>query len=103
MNHLFKNLFGDELNVGHLTVVMTFWSFFYLGLSWYIERIFPGDFGVKLPLHFPFMKSYWFDSNTETDDTDSDSNEDNPAFEKEPSDLTVSVRLKKLTKVFNIF
>ena len=52
---MFKSLFDEGQTLGGLILVMLFWSCFYLILSWYIERIWPGEFGVKLPFYFPFM------------------------------------------------
>ena len=38
-----------------LLLVMCMWSAMYLVVSWYLERIMPGEYGVKLPFYFPFM------------------------------------------------
>uniref|UniRef100_A0AAQ5XM51 ABC transporter domain-containing protein n=1 Tax=Amphiprion ocellaris TaxID=80972 RepID=A0AAQ5XM51_AMPOC len=29
-------------------------------LTWYIENVFPGQYGIPKPWYFPFTKSYWF-------------------------------------------
>ena len=29
-------------------------------LTWYIEAVFPGEFGIPQKWNFPFTKSYWF-------------------------------------------
>ena len=55
---LYTNLFNDGLNVGAVLTCMIFWSFIYLPIAWYIERIFPGEYGAPLPFYFPFMVSY---------------------------------------------
>jgi len=55
---LYQSLYEGDMNLGTLLVVMLVWSAFYLILSWYIERINPGDYGVKLPLYFPFMVTW---------------------------------------------
>jgi hypothetical protein len=52
---LFDNIFDDDLKLGVVLIAMLFWSGFYLLLSWYIERVSPGEYGVKLPYYFPFM------------------------------------------------
>ena len=31
----------------------------YIVLTWYIEEVRPGKYGVAKPLYFPFMPSYW--------------------------------------------
>ncbi len=105
--NLYQNLFGEGLTLGLVLTIMIFWSFFYLLLSWYIERIFPGEYGIKLPWNFPFMRSYWFDTyNNEMRSSDYLNNEvnynlKNDSFEREPSDLYSSVKIRNLTKVFD--
>ena len=50
------NLFGpNEYNLLSLLTCMCGWSCVYLVLSWYLEKIMPGDYGVRLPFYFPFM------------------------------------------------
>ena len=48
-------MFDDTLNLGSVLGAMIVASFLYLPIAWYIERILPGDYGVPLPLYFPFM------------------------------------------------
>jgi hypothetical protein len=50
-----RNLYDDGLTIAGVLIAMLCWSFFYLILSWYIERIFPGEYGVKMPVYFPIM------------------------------------------------
>jgi ATP-binding cassette subfamily A (ABC1) protein 1 len=49
---------GLSMNV--LCLVMLFDGFLYMLLTWYIENIAPGEFGIARPLYFPLMPSYWF-------------------------------------------
>jgi len=62
---LFKSVFYDinegedhfdakATTIGGLLLTMMFWSFFFAVISWYIEKVLPGEFGIKLPLNFPF-------------------------------------------------
>jgi len=50
--NLFENLFDDPLNLGTILILMLVWSFLYLPLTWYIEKIMPGQFGIPLPFYF---------------------------------------------------
>jgi hypothetical protein len=34
-------------------------SVMYGVLTWYIEKVFPGEFGTPQPWYFPVTKSYW--------------------------------------------
>jgi ATP-binding cassette subfamily A (ABC1) protein 3 len=114
--NLFTSFYEDDVNVGALLVVMNLWSVVYLTLSWYLERVNPGEYGVKLPLFFPFMPSYWtsnvkikFSGSGGGDHEDSDAfedeesmldNVDSDKFEKDPVNLRATVKLKKMTKKF---
>jgi ATP-binding cassette subfamily A (ABC1) protein 3 len=35
--------------------MMILWTLIYIPIAWYIERIFPGEYGAPLPFYFPFM------------------------------------------------
>nr|QUF59432.1 ATP-binding cassette transporter Abca3-like4 [Brachionus angularis] len=102
--NLYKNLLNDELNLGALLASMLVWSFVYLLASWYIEKISPGEFGIKQPWNFIFKKSYWNENKTDKIEYNNEEliNEENynDSFEREPIDLNASVRIKNLTKVF---
>ena len=52
-------MFDDSLNLGAVLGSMIAASFLYLPLAWYVERILPGDYGVPLPVYFPFMVFYF--------------------------------------------
>lgn len=41
--------------LGSLWIAMIFWSIVYIVLGWYLEKVFPGEYGVKMPFYFPFM------------------------------------------------
>ena len=47
-----------SVSVGGLLLSMISWSIVFVILSWYIEKIRPGDYGIKLPLYFPFMVEF---------------------------------------------
>ena len=51
----YENIFNDPLNLGCIMIAMLFWSFVYNILIWYLEKIFPGEYGVPLPFYFIVM------------------------------------------------
>jgi len=55
---------GNKI-IGVLLLCMITWTCFYILVAWYVERIFPGDYGVKLPYHFPFMVRRKFNTKVE--------------------------------------
>ena len=52
---LYSNLFNDSLNLGGIMGMQILWTLIYVPIAWYIERIFPGEYGAPLPFYFPFM------------------------------------------------
>ncbi|XP_024866852.1 phospholipid-transporting ATPase ABCA1b isoform X2 [Kryptolebias marmoratus] len=50
----------DEFSLRTTIIVMYFDSFLYGVLTWYIEAVFPGQYGIPRPWYFPFTRSYWF-------------------------------------------
>ena len=71
--NIFENFFASNLEdqtlannttvLGYLLLCMLGWTLFYLVLSWYFERVFPGEYGIKLPYYFPFMVVILADNN----------------------------------------
>ncbi|KAJ6657074.1 hypothetical protein lerEdw1_002819 [Lerista edwardsae] len=100
------NFFRSPLEEGtfNLTAsmcMMLFDSLLYGIMTWYIESVFPGQYGIPRPWYFPFMKSYWCGEK---------SGEPHPAslrkgsseicVEEEPSHLCLGVSIQNLVKVY---
>lgn len=51
---------GDDYNLTTAIIMMYFDAFIYGIMTWYIEAVFPGQYGIPRPWYFPFTKSYWF-------------------------------------------
>lgn len=90
---------------------MHLWSVFYLTLGWYLEKVFPGEYGVKHPWYFLFIKSYWKGSlkrlgrNRDEEDNmllEEKTLRDAGYFEQDPASLRATVKLKNLTKTFRV-
>ena len=124
LQELFVNLFEDPLNLGCIMITMLAWSIFYLPITWYMEKIMPGDYGIPLPYYFPFLvrptfiffnfsffmfvliylflkKSYWFPeySATETLGRINSYHVGNQSFERDPKGLQKTVKIMNLSKV----
>jgi ATP-binding cassette subfamily A (ABC1) protein 3 len=52
---LYNSIFSDTLTVGGVLTAQILWTLFYIPVAWYIERIFPGEYGAPQPFYFPFM------------------------------------------------
>ncbi|KAG7229040.1 hypothetical protein INR49_013159, partial [Caranx melampygus] len=40
-------------------LMMIFDGFLYAVLAWYLDNVFPGQYGIGQPFYFPFQSSYW--------------------------------------------
>lgn len=81
---------------------MIIWSIIYLPITWYLEKVYPGDYGIPLPFYFPITANYWFPQNLKIQP-----NETNKAsdlnFEREPFNYRKTVSLFNLSKTFTSF
>ncbi|XGW19518.1 hypothetical protein V3C99_003397 [Haemonchus contortus] len=72
-------------------------------LAWYKSAVSPGIYGVSLPWYFFLTKRYWFPKSIESTEYNisaESSPSANDNFETEPSDLTVTVFISGMTKVY---
>ncbi|XP_031410623.1 retinal-specific phospholipid-transporting ATPase ABCA4 [Meleagris gallopavo] len=53
---------GDEYSFLFSIKMMLFDAFLYGILSWYLDHVFPGDYGLPQPWYFPLQESYWVGS-----------------------------------------
>ncbi|XP_030630578.1 retinal-specific phospholipid-transporting ATPase ABCA4 [Chanos chanos] len=62
---------GDEYSFFTSIRMMLFDAFLYALLAWYLDNVFPGQYGIGRPFYFPLQPSYWqrpSPSNTDTAD-----------------------------------
>eukprot|EP00043_Microstomoeca_roanoka_P008399 m.80908 g.80908 ORF g.80908 m.80908 type:complete len:1735 (+) comp14227_c0_seq1:159-5363(+) len=92
----------DPFTFGTIIGMLLFDAIIYGLLTWYIEAVFPGEYGIPLPWYFPFTASYWCGASMpESDRLRGDDARTNPNnFEAEPEGLHAGVRIQKLRKVF---
>ncbi len=75
-------------------------SLLYLLMSWYLEKILPGEYGVPLPFYFPFTRSYWLPASPRVAPAGLPAHTINQlAFEQEPHSLKRTVSIQNLSKV----
>uniref|UniRef100_A0A672PF70 P-type phospholipid transporter n=1 Tax=Sinocyclocheilus grahami TaxID=75366 RepID=A0A672PF70_SINGR len=86
-NNLFSSpMEEDNYNLTTCLILMYFDAFLYGVMTWYIEAVFPGQYGIPRPWYFPFTKSYWFGETV--------------CIEEEPTHLELGVYIKNLVKVY---
>ncbi|CAM1313391.1 ABCA3 (predicted) [Pycnogonum litorale] len=94
----------DNVTLLHMLAMLLITSIIYFMLTWYIEAVFPGQFGTAKPFYFPCMPSYWCGS--EVVDVRVNVNpvhtlsQDNPYIEPDPRGLERGVAINDLTKVY---
>ncbi|XP_069042006.1 phospholipid-transporting ATPase ABCA1 isoform X2 [Lepisosteus oculatus] len=95
---------GDGYNFSTSIALLLVDALLYGLGTWYIEAVFPGQFGVPKPWYFPFLRSYWLG------ETLSDAHLSIPPLSKaqtevcmeaEPSHLPLGVSIQDLVKVYS--
>ncbi|KAM9095311.1 ATP-binding cassette sub-family A member 3-like [Sarcophilus harrisii] len=92
----------DDLSFGHILGMMLCDSLCYALVAWYMESVFPGEYGMPQPWYFFLKRSYWYGYPKPLFRRYIDS-EDVPRseyMEAEPVGLVAGVQIKHLSKVF---
>ncbi|XP_061566340.1 phospholipid-transporting ATPase ABCA1-like [Cololabis saira] len=84
-------------------VIMLFDAAFYWVLTWYIENVFPGQYGIPKPWYFPFTSAYWCGREPATEENPDllkDSSAQNEYLEKPPPNMKAGVSIRNLVKIY---
>ncbi|KAJ9595471.1 hypothetical protein L9F63_013335, partial [Diploptera punctata] len=93
-----------DLSVGLMWFMLIVDIFVYSILTWYIDSVRPGQYGIAKPWYFICMPSYWRSSKIDDQSfTEIDDVTMNKRFEKPPNNLNVGIKIKNLRKVFHSF
>ncbi|XP_077331315.1 phospholipid-transporting ATPase ABCA1 isoform X4 [Lithobates pipiens] len=82
--------------------MMLFDTLLYGVMTWYIEAVFPGQFGIPRAWYFPFTKSYWCGEEP-NDNFHHPSLQKGPSeacMEEEPAHLQLGVSIQNLVKIY---
>ncbi|XP_068200893.1 phospholipid-transporting ATPase ABCA3-like isoform X1 [Palaemon carinicauda] len=92
----------DHFTLSHVFGMLILDTIILALLTWYIEAVWPGEYGVPQPWYFPFMGSYWKGQPLTRNEkhTIISTTQDHHFFEAEPKGLSVGVKITGLTKVF---
>ncbi|XP_073522622.1 phospholipid-transporting ATPase ABCA1 isoform X2 [Phyllobates terribilis] len=82
--------------------MMLFDTLLYGVMTWYIEAVFPGQYGIPRPWYFPFTKSYWCGEEPKLIHHPSSLQKDSSevCMEEEPSHLSLGVSIQNLVKIY---
>ncbi|XP_071081915.1 phospholipid-transporting ATPase ABCA3-like [Haliotis cracherodii] len=72
----------------------------HLLITWYVDNVWPGEFGVPKPFYFPFTGTYWCGTNQVKPKDVEVTNQDTTYFEKEPTGMQAGISIRNLRKVF---
>lgn len=92
----------DPFAMVHIMVMLLVDAVLYAILTWYIEVVFPGQYGIPLPWYFPFTKSYWCGTVPQkySNEIQPGVEQDSEFFEKEPINLKAGVQINCMRKEF---
>ncbi|XP_024903020.1 ATP-binding cassette sub-family A member 3 isoform X5 [Pteropus alecto] len=93
----------DNLIFGYILGMLLLDAFLYGLVTWYVETVFPGKYGVPQPWYFFLMRSYWFGQprlRRGKEEMESCERTRNKYFEVEPTSLVAGIQIKHLYKEF---
>uniref|UniRef100_A0A3Q1IPV7 ABC transporter domain-containing protein n=1 Tax=Anabas testudineus TaxID=64144 RepID=A0A3Q1IPV7_ANATE len=80
---------GDSYNFSTSIIMLYVDAFIYATAAWYIEAVFPGEYGIPRPWYFVFQLNYWGGAPLEADH-----------IEPEPTNLILGVSIRNLVKIY---
>ncbi|XP_062905004.1 phospholipid-transporting ATPase ABCA1-like [Mobula hypostoma] len=93
---------GDEYNITTSIILMIVDTFLYAVMTWYIEAVFPGQYGIPRPWYFLFTKSYWCGDPVQDVNHSpyAKSKDSRICVEEEPTHLRLGVSIQNLVKIY---
>uniref|UniRef100_A0A8D0CLG6 P-type phospholipid transporter n=1 Tax=Scleropages formosus TaxID=113540 RepID=A0A8D0CLG6_SCLFO len=93
---------GDSYNFGTVIVILFVDAIIYGIATWYIEAVFPGEYGIPRPWYFIFQLNYWGGVPLEVGMPIPPASRDDSEIcqEEEPSNLPLGVAVRNLVKIY---
>ncbi|KAI1233942.1 hypothetical protein IHE44_0004397 [Lamprotornis superbus] len=98
----------DNFTLAQVLGMLLLDSVLYGVVAWYVEAVFPGEYGVPQPWYFFLMPSYWCGQPRTVVGKEKEEEEDpekalkSQYIEEEPADLVSGIKIKHLSKVFKV-
>ncbi|KAM6957907.1 LOW QUALITY PROTEIN: phospholipid-transporting ATPase ABCA3 [Aplochiton taeniatus] len=98
----------DDFSLGQVLGLLLLDALLYGLVAWYVEAVFPGEYGVPLPCYFFLLPSYWCSSprmaliNEKEEEEDAEKALKGEFIEEEPAGLISGVKIKHLAKEFKL-
>ncbi|KAM6938002.1 phospholipid-transporting ATPase ABCA1 [Lycodopsis pacificus] len=101
-NAHFSPVEGDSYSFTTSIVMLYVDAFIYATAAWYIEAVFPGEYGIPRPWYFIFQINYWggvpLEAGLPIPPAPTEQNDD--LIEPEPTDLILGVNIRNLVKIY---
>ncbi|KAG0414027.1 hypothetical protein HPB47_008821 [Ixodes persulcatus] len=88
----------DNVTLFEIAMVGFVYDVLIIVLVWYLDNVLSIGPGIKNPLGYPFMKSYWFPGMTSVKAVDK-TDEEKLNFETEPKNQVVAIELSQVNKL----
>ncbi|XP_076838178.1 phospholipid-transporting ATPase ABCA3 [Brachyhypopomus gauderio] len=98
----------DDFSLAQVLGLLLMDAALYGLVTWYVEAVFPGEYGVPRPWFFFVLPSYWCNSprvallKEKEEEEDAEKAMKGEFIEEEPSGLVSGVKIKHLAKVFRV-
>uniref|UniRef100_A0AAX7VZJ5 ABC transporter domain-containing protein n=1 Tax=Astatotilapia calliptera TaxID=8154 RepID=A0AAX7VZJ5_ASTCA len=99
-NLLASPLEEDSYNLTTSICLMLFDAVLYGIMTWYIEAVFPGQYGIPRPWYFPFTRTYWC-GEKENKNISTPLSKKAVCIEEEPSHIEPGVYIENLVKIYS--
>ncbi|KAM4813642.1 phospholipid-transporting ATPase ABCA3-like [Urocitellus parryii] len=101
-NFYLKESPDDDLTLAHIMGMFLVTAFLYALVTWYVDAVFPGKYGVPKPWNFFLEKSYWCREPPLESEEISEISDILPSdyIEPEPVGLATGIRIQHLRKEF---
>ncbi|XP_077413237.1 phospholipid-transporting ATPase ABCA3 [Vanacampus margaritifer] len=98
----------DDFSLAQVMGLLLFDAVLYGLVAWYVEAVFPGEYGVPLPSYFFVLPSYWCSSprmalvNEKEEEEDAEKALKGEFIEEEPNGVVSGIKIKHLAKEFRV-
>ncbi|XP_004559443.1 phospholipid-transporting ATPase ABCA3 [Maylandia zebra] len=98
----------DDFSMAQVLCLLLFDAVLYGMVAWYMEAVFPGEYGVPLPSYFFLLPSYWCSTprmalvNEKEEEEDAEKAMKGEFIEEEPAGLVSGIKIKHLAKEFKV-
>ncbi|XP_043856125.1 phospholipid-transporting ATPase ABCA3-like [Dromiciops gliroides] len=103
--HVLRISLSEKFGFGEVLIMLLIDSVLYGLVTWYVEAVFPGKYGIPQPWYFFIMPSYWsgkprHDPKKKELENECNKLRKNPFIQDEPKDLFAGVKICNLSKIF---